>query len=296
MRWMVIGSMTALASMAVPSAALACSPACPTLVPLGTESDPVHLPANGVFVVPPYTSASEILVDRTRAGARETSSHAFEYGGILLTDVEAGDRLVVSVMSSCAGAMTSTVIDVTPAAPLPTQLGLLEVEASRRTLVAVWDNRGWCSSDLASTAAPFTVTFDESIEPWRDALVETTLVDDAPWWGPSDPRVAPRFVFTACEPRLESQMGGPDLPVGAHRLRVRGSLRGLEGTFDTNEESIHLSCDAGPSCAATPTQRPLDTTWMLGLGGLVTIALRSRRRRWVSVARASSLPRDHRGA
>lgn len=271
---------TMAATAMEPSVAQACSPPCDGLTPLGTEAAPVHLPANGVFVVPPYTSSTEFVVVRTRGGASETLTYPFAYAGIRLTDVEPGDRLEVSVMSSCAGGMTTTVIDVTPAAPIPTQLGVLEVEASRPMPVAVWDNRGACTSDLASTVAPYTVTHDPSIEPWRDALIETVFVDDAPWGTVRDPRIASRFVFTACEPRLESQMGGPDLPVGAHRLRIEGSLRGLEGTFPTNETPFELHCTAASAgCSATPSPRPLDGGWALCVAAVALTLVRARVRR-----------------
>jgi len=280
MRKCLIGTVIVVAAMAEPVTALACSPSCGGLEPHGTAEAPAHLPANGVFVTPPYTtSATDFTIVRTRAGASETLTIPFEYRGVLITDVRPGDRLVVSVMSSCTSSMDSTVIEVTAEAALPTVLGVLEVEASRPTPVAVWDNRGGCTSDLASTAAPFTVTLDASVEPWRDALTETVLVDDAPWWGASDARVAPRFVFTACEPSLESQVGGPDLPLGAHRLRVQGSLRGLEGTFVSNEETFHLDCASGASCtAAAPTHRPLRGPWLLALASIAGALGRMRGR------------------
>jgi hypothetical protein len=120
------------------------------------------------------------------------------------------------------------------------------------------------------------VTLDASVEPWADALLETVLVDDQPWWGTSDPRVAPRFVFTACEPRLESQVGRPDLSVGAHRPRVRGALRGFDATFDTNEETFELDCASGSSGCVVSWIR-----WRPGTSALVlaTVGLMLSRRR-----------------
>lgn len=284
MKGLLAGSLTAVAALADPPSVLACSPPCAGLLPYGTDASPAHLPANGVFVVPPYTVATPLDVVRTRDGVSEAVTYPLQPGGTWLTDVHAGDRLVVSAMSTCAGgASISSVIVVTPEAPIPTELGVLEVEASRPTPVAVWDNRGACTSDLVSTAAPFTVTLDARVEPWSDALVETLLVDDEPWWGTSDPRVAERFVFTACEPRLESQVGGPDLPVGAHRLRVRGSLRGFDATFDTNEETFELDCASeAAGCVVAWGRRRLGTT---GLALAVVGLMLARRRK----SRASTI-------
>ncbi len=191
MRGWLIGTVIVIAAMAEPVTALACSPSCGGLVPRGTAEAPAHLPANGVFVTPPYTtSATDFTIVRTRAGASETLTIPFEYRGVLITDVRPGDRLVVSVMSSCTSSMDSTVIEVTAEAPLPTVLGVLEVEASRPTPVAVWDNRGACTSELASSVAPFTVTLDPSVEPWRDALWQSAVVDGAGWSETSDDDVS----------------------------------------------------------------------------------------------------------
>lgn len=279
-----LGLLAVLAEPALaPSIARACSPDCSRLSPIGTEEAPVHLPANGVFISPPYDSGPtrELTIVRTRAGASETRTVMFEYGNLQLADVEAGDRLVLSMTTSSCGAM-STVIDVTPAAPLPTRLGVLEVEASRRATIPVWDDRGGCTSDLVASVAPFTVTLDPSFEPWRDAMSwEQVTIDGAHATGGSDERIAHRYVYTPCEARLPSQSTGgtPDPGVGAHRLLVTAHLRGFTETFSTNEEMFALSCDGGPTCSATLTRRPTRAPWLFAMASLALVPLRTGVRR-----------------
>jgi hypothetical protein len=261
----------ALMCMAEPSPAEACTLRCGNpFAPLGTIGAPAHLPANGVFVgVMSVSTAplSEVTLERTRAGVTETRLLGASYRGGVIPDVAPGDRLVLSTITGCSGGVSTTVIDVTEAAPLPTQLGVLEVEASRLAEVAVWDNGGACTSDLASAVAPYTVTLDSSAEPWADALVQSARVDDAPWWGREDALVAPRFVFAACEAPLESQVGLESVSVGAHRLRVDAQLRGFDLTLSSNEEMFSLECAATPnaSCSVATPRR--------ARGGLFTMTL-----------------------
>ena len=277
-----LGSLFALLLLAEPSSAEACSPACGNpFAPLGTMEAPAHLPANGVFVsvMSVSTSLSEITLVRTRAGENETRLLGASYRGGLIPDVLPGDRLVLSTTTGCSGGVSTTVIDVTDEAPLPTQLGVLEVEASRLAEVAVWDNRGACTSDLSSAAAPYTLTLDPSLAPWADALVQTSKVDDAVWWGPDDATVAPRFVFAACEEPLESQEGVQGLSVGGHRLRIDAQIRGFDFTLSSNEEMFSLDCAPPPSgCSAATPRRP-DGGYFAMAFGVLAVAVRVRRKR-----------------
>lgn len=278
-----IGSLFALLLLSEPSSAEACSPRCGNpFAPLGTMEAPAHLPANGVFVGVMTVStghSSEITLVRMRAGETETRLLGASYRGGLIPDVLPGDRLVLSTTTGCSGGESTTVIDVTEEAPLPTQLGVLEVEASRLAEVAVWDNRGGCTSDLASAAAPYTLTLDPSVEPWADALVQSPNVDDAPWWGPEDATVAPRFVFAACEEPLESQVGVQGASVGAHRLRIDAQLRGFEFTLSSNEEMFSLDCAPPSSSCSAATPRRFDGGLFAMAFGMLVVAVRVRQKR-----------------
>lgn len=280
-----IGSLFALMLVMEPASAEACSPLCGNpFAPAGTLEAPAHLPVNGVYVGVTSVSSgpsSEITLVRTRGGERETRTLDASFRGGLIPDVLPGDRLVLSMTTGCSGGViVSTVIDVTEEAPLPTQLGVLEVETSRLADVAVWDNRGGCTSNLASAAAPYTLTLDPSIEPWVDALVQSPKVDDAPWWGTDDATVAPRFVFAACEEPLESQTGLRAASVGAHRLRIDAELRGLDHTLSSNEEMFSLDCAPPSSGCAAATPRRLDGgLFAMAFGVLAVVAVRVRQKR-----------------
>ena len=268
-----MGCLLALGLLAAPSEAEACSPICGSIFPAGTDAAPAHLPANGVFVDSfSGTSSSEITVVRLRGGETETRSLGTG-SRVQITDVVAGDRLTVS--ASACGLMT--VIDVTPEAPVPTALGVLYIEASRPVPVAVWDNRGGCTSDLGSTAAPFTLTLDPSAEPWADALIQAPVVDGTPWYETRDASVAERFVFTACEEPLPSQNGLQGVGEGDHRLRIDASVRGMDVMVSSNEEAFSLTCmGASSSCSAAMPRRLEGGLFAMAFAALAMVAVRAR--------------------
>ena len=174
--------------------------------------------------------------------------------------------------------MTS-VIEVTPVAPLPTALGVLEVSASRNQAVAVWDASGSCTSDLASTVAPYTFVLDPALAPWADAIDLALVLDGTHWSDVGDVIEQPSFVFARCEEPLPSQTDVHDAALGEHVLRMDGALRGLGLTVASNTETFSLQCMApgGASCTAAP---PRTThTPVLASAVMFGVAMLVRRRR-----------------
>lgn len=195
-----------------------------------------------------------------------------------LPDVAAGDHVVLTFTSACDRTVVTSVIDITPVAPLPTTLGVLEVSASHNQPVAVWDNRGACTSDLAATVVPYTFALDSSIAPWADAIELTPMLDGSRWSEVSDARVAPHFIFARCEAPLPSQVDLRDAALGEHTLRMDGSIRGLNVTLASNTETLALQCasSSGASCSAQAPAQP--SSWFAVLSMLAVTTLLARRR------------------
>ncbi len=298
-RTMVAGALLALLTFFAPPRAHACSlaPCTARLAPLGNDAHPAHLPVNGVFVgAPPARPGSSVSVVIERGGSEETRS--IEPALVVeIPDVREGDRVHVRMESECGGVL-STVIDITAFAPIPTLLGTLVVASSRRTVIEVRDDGGSCTSDLAVSVAPFSLVLDPSVEPWRDALIETVLVDDAPWPESYDVAVESRFVYGACEQPSPLQRPTP-LSLGSHRLRIEGRLRGVAPARTTSDETFVLGCEIPPgtdaavmsdgsmtpaasaSCAATSAYRP-SFSGIAAIGVLATIRARRRVKRMCS--------------
>ncbi len=233
-----------------PAPASACSRICgERFAPLGNDAYPAHLPSNGVFVRPPRESGDVVSVVIVRGDVEETRE--IPNGEIVeVPDVEVGDRIRLTVQLECGPRFfESTVVEVTAAAALPTALGQLALEPSRRTIIEVLDDGGSCTTDLPVSVAPFEITLDEALGPWRDALEQTVVVDDDPWVEARDPAVDRRFVYAACETPTTRQHP-TDLPLGAHRLRLEGRLRGVGPVLVSNEEPFVLGCDIPPGTDA----------------------------------------------
>lgn len=263
-----------------------------TIAPLGNDTQPAHLPVNGVFIgAPPARTGTTISVVIDRGGVEMTRS--IEPALVVeIPDVEVGDRVRVSVERECGGT-TSTVLDVTAFAPIPTELGTLALATPRRTVIEVRDDRGSCTSDFRVSVAPFSLVLDPSVEPWRDALIETVRVDDASWPPSHDAAVESRFVYGACEEPTSTQRPTP-LSLGSHRMRIEAVVRGVAHGLTTTEERFVLGCDIPPgtdaavmsdgsltlgasaSCAATFAHRG-SFGGMAGFGLLLAVVLRRRR-------------------
>lgn len=268
---------------AAPAPASACSLVCGVaLAPLGTSTLPARLPVNGVFVAVPDGggAVTAATVERTRAGVTETLTLVVDGPVLAIPDPQVDDRLTVTASLSCGRAPVpeTTFLHVMPAAPIPTSLGLLEVEPSHLAPVAVWDNRGACTSDLGSTVAPYALELDPSLAPWADALVLRAMLDDASWNETPDARVAPHFVFARCADVLPSQ-SAHDAARGEHRLRIEGTLRGVDGTLRSNEVTFELTCTGtgggSGGCATAPPGRSRAGS----VAAIVALALALARRR-----------------
>lgn len=218
-------------------------------------------------------------MSRTRSGVTEVRSLGMSrWEPVALPEVAPGDHVVVSFTNGCNSTVVTSVIDVTPVAPLPTTLGVVEVSASHNQPVAVWDNRGACTSDLASTVAPYTFALDPSIAPWADAIELTPMLDGSPWSEVSDVRVAPHFIFARCEAPLPSQVDLRDATLGEHTLRIDGSIRGLNVTLASNTETLALQCasSSGASCSAHAPAQPSSKFAMLSILAATTLLARRR--------------------
>jgi hypothetical protein len=267
--------------------AAACSPPfCPATGPLpaGTDEAPAHLPANGVTILLGWpsmaTSGSTLVVERLRAGVSAMLPVDPTAALITIDDAAAGDVLHVTMTYECFGssAQTSTtVIEVTDPAALPTELGRVDVSAPRRAPVDVWDNRGSCTSPIDSVRAEYSLVTDAAAAPWSDALVVTTFVDEAPWQTTQGDEAGSGFVFEACAAPLPSQ-SFEDVGAGPHRIRMEAAVRGTDVVVSSDEATVVLDCAAagGGGCSVTPG-RSAPSLWLSGLG--FVIALRRSRRR-----------------
>ncbi len=279
----------ALVLLVVPSPALACTLACrATFAPTGTIAAPAHLPANGAYVAMVAGSAPQLTIVRTRAGVTTTTT-VDTVGGLagvaLLPDAQAGDHFQVSAELTCGGGPVSnratTEVEITDVVPLPTELGVVEVDVSRTLPVAVWDDRGGCTSDLRSAVATYTLALDPALDPWRDALVLTPMLDEHAWYGASDGRIGPSFVYAPCDAPLPSQTDPGGTTPGRHTLRIQGALRGLDTTITTDTAELELTCAAtgggNGGCSTASTPRPSGAP--LTFGTVIALVLVTRARR-----------------
>lgn len=273
--------------LGAPRPALACSIACYVgFTPAASAPLRAHLPANGAFVAIAAGSTSTVDVVRTRLGVETTTTVDVTRpdGVFALPDAQPGDRFHVSAMLACGGSPSlqeaSTDVEITEAAPVPTVLGVLDVSTSQVMPVAVWDNRGSCTSDLSSAVATYEIALDPALDPWRDALVLGTMLDDRGWSTGIDPRLGPYYVYAPCVAPLESQTNPGGTTTGEHVLRMEGRLRGLDATLSSNEVAFELTCSAPSSggCAvahATPGRGA--HAFAVGMVALAAIARRRRR-------------------
>lgn len=267
--------------------ARACSPGCEvTLAPLGDATTPARLPTDAAFVevgslgfAPQFTG---ITIERTRAGATETLTLEATPGTLALPDPREGDRLVVTVDARCGAralAPSTTTIALGASAARPVTAGVLDVAPSRLAPVAVWDNRGGCTSDASSAVASYALTPEPGLDAWGDAIVLRPMLDGAPWTEPFDTRVAPHFVFAHCGALLPSQSAQDTTP-GEHRLRIDAVARGVGVVASSDEVTFELTCPGASTSGCAVTSRGTGAPWLAAL--VLARALRRRPDRTVS--------------
>lgn len=173
-----------------------------------------------------------------------------------------------------AGAPLAARFVVTPARPLPTQLGALRAASKRGPLQVAAS--GSCTATVDAAYADLTVELDQAAEPYADVLRYTLIVDDMPrnpfqtavhrWTRP--PQGTDR-VYAACALPYPGAVLSGQLSPGAHRVRMRATLpTDSDGgaALETPELQIELRCDAADGGSANDGGRGQDVATKLDSG------------------------------
>jgi hypothetical protein len=139
-------------------------------------------------------------------------------------------------------------------AELPTTLGTLALEPAKLETLELAGGSG-CSFDEKVCVVRAAIILDDEAEPWADALVYTTFVDDEPWSVGQSlglPRQAGGSYLGRGRELFYTRTENPDPRVaGTHRVHIRATLPGTDVVLETAEEELELDCES-----AKPTARP----------------------------------------
>jgi hypothetical protein len=270
----------AMASLALyhPEPARACSP--PPCWPAAFVPDQGKVPANvpGLFWRPmsgPAASADPRNVVLATAAAPTTpiafTAQPFANGDYLLVPVAPlaegsyvlGDRNTCSATGATGPQVAFT---VGPAAPLPTDLGILIAPAPSIADLDLETRTGSCSSRATTAQASFELVPSSSALAWREALHFETLVDGQPWSYQTslNVRVAPGAsptgrgrdrVFSVCASDDKSLVG---LAPGAHTVAMRATLPGTKNMLTSSTLDVTLRCEVAPPITPPPSDPPDD--------------------------------------
>lgn len=160
---------------------------------------------------------------------------------------------------------------VTAPAPLPTQLGQLQVTRWARGPLRLAASAR-CSREVEVSFVDVELTLAAEAEPWREALVFETWVDGRRW----DPRAVALDrlpfgsswlgrgidrLYVRCEPDA-SELYEPGLSAGPHEVELRATLPGTDVVLRTAPIALTLDCAADPATDGDPNA--------LDPGGLAT--------------------------
>jgi len=270
----------AMASLALYHAepARACSP--PLCWPAAFVPDQGKVPANvpGLFWRPmsgPAASADPRNVVLATAAAPTTpiafTAQLFANGDYLLVPVAplAEGSYVLSDRNTCSatGATGPQVaFTVGPAAPLPTDLGILIAPAPSIADLDLGTRTGSCTSRATTAQASFELVPSSSALAWCEALHFETLVDGQPWSYQTSlnvlvaPGASPTGrgrdrVFSVCASDDKSLVG---LAPGAHTVAMRATLPGTKNMLTSSTLDVTLRCEVAPPITPPPSDPPDD--------------------------------------
>lgn len=318
------------AAWLTPNEASACSePVCQDgfLVPSGTASVPANAPglfwravrdgATGVadevsaWQVPrassdggraaanegPTATRAPLHVTRVALGPTDgPATDAAAHGVLLTLPLVAGEHVHVEAADTCViGGLRpfSADLTITPAQPLPTQLGTLTASPMQRGRLTIASEGGGCSREAETVYVDVDLSLADGAAPWADLLLYETYVDGtrhhaasstihtpAPhesWVGRGRDRLA-----------LVCDAAGSDTPLltpGEHRVELTARLAGSDVVLRSEPIVIALACP--PDSPTTPADTLYDAvsyqTGALVIAGqlalLLYIVLTRKRRR-----------------
>ena len=144
------------------------------------------------------------------------------------------------------------------AAPLPTELGVLQLTAMPAELVSVWTTTGSCTEAILAVRGRIAVQATAALAPWK-ALARTEVkIDGAPWaqsgYGDlplADERTPAKLMgrtihafHAGCGPISSSADKG--LPVGLHHVELRIHVAGEASDAPDLQGDLQLQCPASP--------------------------------------------------
>ena len=176
-----------------------------------------------------------------------------------------GDRFTITVLADRAGSVSTTATVTVGPAPIALDGATLVLSKRRRGTVALRPefSRGQCSDDVEADIVQATVALPPALEPYREYLLYTTLVDGQPY------RTAPSSLCAQRgPPRGRSQRGGPGADVlfttcdgaaglapGVHTVAIQ--LATPDGrSFSAPAQPFELDCATSPPPEPPPPVRP----------------------------------------
>jgi hypothetical protein len=223
-----------------------------------------------------------------------TADDPFAFALTPMAALAPGDHVVFEADQSPCGTDTlSATFTLTPAAPLPTTLGTLNVSLSRARL-EVATSAGTCVTTVDAASANFSISLSAAAEPFQDVASYRLILDDQPEFGAADglPRGEAR-VYASCD-RTPGIVD--NVPTGPHRAFLRATL--ADGTHvDTPEVMFTLDCGEVPAASTSSVDagtlqrntsggcdvagiRQRAPVWQAGSLPLLALLCARRRRRW----------------
>lgn len=272
----------ATASLALyqPGSARACSP--PPCWPAAFVPEHGKVPANlpGLFWRPmsgPAASADPGNVLLTTAAAPMTpiafTAQPYLGGDYLLVPAAPlpEGNYVLTDRNTCSATGQrgpQVAFTVGPAAPLPTDLGILIAPDPSVAQLDLQTSTGSCSSRATADQLSFELVPSSSADVWRDALHFETLVDGQPWSyqtalnvavppGASPTGRGRDRVFSVCASDDKTLVG---LAPGAHVVTMRGTLPGTKDVVTSSPLDVTLRCEGAPPAPLPPMDPPDDVT------------------------------------
>ncbi|MBN1947957.1 MAG: hypothetical protein JW797_19980 [Bradymonadales bacterium] len=149
------------------------------------------------------------------------------------------------------GLPTQAAFQTSGSAEHPTALGSVTAEHTGFQSVTVSTVSGSCSVPVTADTVRVSLELDLSAQPWEDALLYTTLVDEEPWhpshflpvpvpFGESWEGRGQDLLYAICQ--SDDPGAQPGLSEGTHTVRFQASIPGVEGTLQTEEIQVSLSC------------------------------------------------------
>ncbi|HEU0034439.1 MAG TPA: hypothetical protein VFQ53_27640 [Kofleriaceae bacterium] len=273
--------------------------------------DQGHVPANvGALIwrpmVPNGTApdvANVVLTKATNTTPLPFTSTKLDNGDYLIVPdapLAAGSSYVLADHNTCDLGRTgpSVTFTATDDAPLPAQLGSIDVVQGGNAPLAVGTASGSCYADVIADQVKLALVPSADAQPWMDALQFETIVDGRRWLaiGNINDTIAPGatwqgrgrdLVYAVCKTPDASIDRG--LAPGEHTIEFHATLPGTAITWTTEPVTIYLYCgpdsgvsghDAGVGCSTSDGGSP----WLV-LGALLMI----------SVGRSASSARSRRG-